>query len=99
MMIYVRQAICLSRGHPNIHKYPHTHTHPKNNQKTKHNTQDRALAGTRKVVTLFQKMNVAFTETDSVMSTLPGEMVYLDTALGIASGTELRRWTLKCVDI
>lgn len=47
------------------------------------------------MVTLFQKMNLEFSETASVMATLPGEMVYLDTALGIASGTELRRWTLK----
>ncbi|KAM3568556.1 hypothetical protein VYU27_009322, partial [Nannochloropsis oceanica] len=43
--------------------------------------QDRALAGTRKVVDLFQKMNVAFSEEESVMAVLPGEMVYLDEAL------------------
>jgi hypothetical protein len=30
-----------------------------------------------------------------VMAVLPGEMVYLDQALAIASGTELRRWTIK----
>ena len=47
------------------------------------------------MVTLFQKMNVAYAETEAVMATLPGELAYLDTALGIASGTELRRWTLK----
>jgi hypothetical protein len=29
------------------------------------------------------------------MNTLPGEMVYLDTALAVVSGTELRKWTLK----
>jgi hypothetical protein len=29
------------------------------------------------------------------MAVLPGEMVYLDQALAIASGTELRRWTIK----
>lgn len=49
------------------------------------------------MVTLFQKMNVAFSESEAIMGTLPGELVYLDTALGIASGTELRRWTLKYV--